>query len=300
MTNLVMGFSTNAAENSLQIFARSLRKVYRPDECDIVIITNTFEPYFVDLGRLGVRFVPTPNNYSKLTGKLSKSLNRATLLTLRAIEPLLRRQAPEIADAYRVLIETWHHPHFVRWFAYERFLELNQQYENVMLADVKDVVFQAPFFDASSTNEVCLCDQGLQYGKTYWDTKWYRDAFGEEALQKILGRSPLCIGTMMGPHAVVLGIVRELRIEFGKRPFHRIEQAVFNHMLFERAFDTPYNVLPNVTGPIITLCDDDIIDKFTLVEQSICRALDGTVAPVVHMYDRNDKFKRGIETAFVP
>jgi hypothetical protein len=56
-----------------------------------------------------------------------------------------RAWLPEIAEAYPVLIETWHHPQLARWFAYRRVLSVSRLYQQVFFADVKDVVFQTPF-----------------------------------------------------------------------------------------------------------------------------------------------------------
>jgi hypothetical protein len=156
-----------------------------------------------------------------------------------------------------------------------------------MLSDVKDVVFQAPFFVYSDPDKVCLCDQGLKYGEAYHDTEWYREAYGSKELDKVLGQSPLCIGTMMGPHNAVLALVRELRDEFMARPFNRIEQAVFNHLILNGSIRTPYKTLPNINGPIVTLCTDETMQNFRTDEGAIYRASDSRLVPVVHMYDRH-------------
>ncbi len=120
MKNLVMSFATNMDEKSVRVFCASARRVYGEAECDIVIITNKYEPYFLELNRLGVTFFETPNNYSKQTGRPSKVLNRAALYSLRAINgfPALANAIPEISASYRTLLETWHHPTFARWFGY--------------------------------------------------------------------------------------------------------------------------------------------------------------------------------------
>ena len=279
-----MGFATNLGEIPLKIFTRSLRNIYSPDECELVLITNRYESYFGDVAKLGVRFSPTYNNYTTKTRSISKAINRLAIHSTRTLKGSLGKLAPEIFDSYRAFIENWHHPHFVRWFAYERFLSLNRHYDQVLLADVKDVVFQSPFF--SEEQQLCLCDQAIKYGETFWDTKWYREAYGEKALKGLLGRSPFCIGTMMGPHREILSIVRELCDEFSERPFNRVEQAVFNHLIFSNQIKTPYTVLQNVTGPIVTLASDEIAERYTTDRGIIRRRSDGSAAAVVHMYDR--------------
>jgi hypothetical protein len=291
MKNLVMGFATNQDEKSIQIFTKSLRRVYSSEECDLVIITNRFEPYFIDLSSIGVTFSSTTNNYSKHTGTAAKIINRLILYTMRGFNrsQALRRLIPEISQSYEVLLETWHHPHFVRWLAYRRVLELNRHYNYVLLADVKDVVFQAPFFQDISTDRVSLFQQGEVYGKSYWDTKWYKEAWGPKLLEKALGKQALCIGTIAGPHAGVLNLVKEIADFFAREPFGRIEQAIFNYMVLNDKIRTPYQIFPNITGPITTLANEEAYSKTLMQNGIICRATDKQIIPVVHMYDRFSK-----------
>jgi len=289
--NLVMGFATNQNEHSMRVFTQSLRRVYDPTACDIVIITNRYENYFRDLSlQTGTIFVSTSNNYSKKTGRVSKAINRTVLNTMRFLARFkgLDRFAPEIAASYPVLMENWHHPHFVRWFAYERFLSLNRGYDQVLLADVKDVVFQAGFFCDETPKCVSLFDHDEIYGTSSWDTQWYRDAFGEAELSEIRGKPSVCVGTIRGDHANVLSLVGELCQFIARSPFGRIEQAVFNYMLFKGLIQTPYEILPNVTGPIATLSNDGVHQKILTKSGLILRAADESVIPVVHMYDRFD------------
>jgi len=74
-----MGFATNQTEASVRIFCQSLRQVYRPEECDVTIVTNRHEAYFSELARLGIRFESTPNNYSAATRTSTKLVNRLVL-----------------------------------------------------------------------------------------------------------------------------------------------------------------------------------------------------------------------------
>jgi hypothetical protein len=286
MKNLVMGFATNVEENSVRVFCTSARRVYGEAECDIVIITNKYEPYFLELNEIGVTFFETPNNYSRQTGLPSKILNRAILNSLRAINrfPMLANTVPEISASYRTLLETWHHPHFARWFGYHRFLALNRQYDQVLLADVKDVVFQSHFFSASD-NAVSLFDQDVIYGESNWDTEWYREAWGEVELKKVLGKSAVCIGTILGPNQHVLSLVGQLCEYILRFPFGRIEQAVFNYMLQNELIEAPHQIVPNLET-IGTLADDNVHARTITEDGLIKRAADKSVIPVVHMYDR--------------
>jgi len=288
MKNLVMGFATNQTEHSVRLFCSSLRRVYSPEQCDLVLVTNKHEDYFNELAASGVQFFQTPNNYSPRTGKVAKALNRIVLNGMRGLigSGLLQKVAPEIAEAYPVLIETWHHPQIMRWFSYERMLKLNRHYEQVFLSDVKDVVFQAELFPDKPGDTVTLFDQDEVYGPSYWDTTWYREGWGKAALAKVMGKRPICIGTILGPQAQMLSLVSEIAAFFARHPFGRIEQAVFNYMLLTGQVKTPYRIADNVSGPVATLSNQSAFEKVRVQDGRIRRAADLSVVPAVHMYDR--------------
>ena len=80
MKDLVMGFSTNQDQHSLRLFCDSLRRVYSPEQCDLVIITNRYEEYFSDLARDGVCFVGTTNAYPAQAILIGKAFKRIVLM----------------------------------------------------------------------------------------------------------------------------------------------------------------------------------------------------------------------------
>ena len=289
MKNLVLGFSTNQAEHSVKIFCSSLRRIYSPEQCDLVIITNRYEGYFADLARDGVYFMSTANTYPTGTGKIAKAAKRLILYGMRAAtrSKLFSEKASEIAATYPVLLETWHHPQCsVRWIAYERFLTLNRGYGQVFLADVRDVVFQAPLFDSEPGDRVSLFEQNEIYGNAECDTNWYRESWGEKALGKVIGKKALNIGTILGPHREVLSLVSEFCAFFEHHPFGGVDQTLFNYMLLNDLVRTPYRVIDNISGPVATLSNDIAHDATETRDGYVRRATDGTIIPAVHMYDR--------------
>jgi hypothetical protein len=289
MKNLVLGFSTNQDQHSLRLFCSSLRGVYSPEQCDLVIITNRYEGYFSDLARHGVCFVSTTNTYPPTTGKLARAAKRVILSGMRAAagSKLFRERASEIAATYPVLLETWHHPQCsVRWIAYERFLTLNRAYGQVFLADVRDVVFQAPLFDSEPDDRVSLFEQSEIYGNANCDTDWYRDTWGEAALTRAIGKKALNVGTILGPHREVLSLVGEFCSFFERHPFGAVDQVHFNYMLLNDLVRTPYRVVDNISGPVATLSNHIAHDATVTSDGCVRRAADGSIIPAVHMYDR--------------
>ena len=285
--NLVMGFATNQSEASIRVFCRSLRSIYSENVCDVAIITNRYHTYFSELVDLGIRFDSTPNNYSKTTSRPTKAVNRAILHSFRLLIFLKRQKwLPEVADAYELLLETWHHPQLARWFAYRRLLSLNQVYSEVFLADVKDVVFQAPFFGLAAKNKVTLFADANLYGSCYWNDSWYIEAYGKDALAQVAGKSPICVGTMLGCQEAMLDLLNQFTATMARSPFGRIEQAIFNHMLYTNSFKVPLETEENIHGPVATLGSKAAYEAVALTDGAIRRARDNSIIPVVHMYDR--------------
>ena len=288
MKNLVMGFSTNQDQHSLRLFCGSLRRIYSPEQCDLVIITNRYEDYFSALAGDGVCFVSTTNTYPGTTHRLGKAFKRIVLDGMRMATQikLLAEWVPETLAANRVVFETWLHPQFARWIAYERFLTLNRAYAQVFLSDVRDVVFQAPLFDQGHGDWVTLFEQDEIYGRPCCDTEWYRDAWGEAALAKVIGKKAVCIGTILGPPREMLSMVTEFSAFF-KRHLHRgVEQSVFNYMIHNELIRTPYRVVENIKGSVATLANYIAHDATETRDGYVRRATDGTIIPAVHMYDR--------------
>lgn len=285
--NLVMGFATNQSEKSLRIFCQSLRKVYRPDECDIAIVTNSYEAYFDELARLDVRFLSTTNAYFGDTLRISRAPKRLVLDAFQLLNRLNGdRWLPETALAYPVLFETWTYPHLARWFAYRRIMSINQFYRQVLLADVKDVVFQARFFESSMEEKVCLFADVNPYGSCYWNDRWYKEGYGKAAFAQVVGRQPVCVGTILGTQQAVLSMLNEFTAFMARSPRWRVEQAIFNYMLHTNKFRTKLETIPNISGAVATLGSDAAHESVKVIDGAIHRVSDGGVIPIVHMYDR--------------
>jgi hypothetical protein len=264
----------------------------------LVLITNRYEENFADLVTIGVQFIGTTSVWSPTTGKLATLAKKAILsgLLLATGIERFRKVAPEIVAAVPALIETWHHPQIVRWFAIERFLDLNRGYRQVFLADVRDVIFQAPLFEPSF-DRVSLFDSDEIYGTSDCDTQWYRDAWGEAALAKVIGKRIVCMGTVLGPHSQLLSIVREFRIFLRGHLSTGIDQSLFNYMLQGDLIRTPYRVVENVRGQVATLSNDRAHKSTVTHSGFIRRAIDDSIIPVVHMYDRWPDTKAAYMTA---
>jgi hypothetical protein len=300
MKKLVLGFATNQAPEDLFVFSRSVRKVLSPAECDVVLVTNSHQDVFSELAELEIGLFSTVSAYVSSSPRRLKFWNRAVLRPLCSLcaRPSIREKFPEIAVAHRAMLEVSVHPHIARWFAYERFLSLNRQYDQVFLTDIRDVVFQASPFHASPSEDVWLFSQSAVYGRDDCDTNWFKQAFGAADLDQVNGKDALCIGTILGPHAQVLTLTRDIANFMAREPFGRVEQAIFNWMFYNGKITASTRVIENVSGPVATLSKPEVLDSLSVLDGQVRRASDNSLIPVVHMYDRHDRTRNAIEQSF--
>lgn len=99
-----------------------------------------------------------------------------------------------------------------RYFSYFDYLrsriQEGKRYRNILLTDVRDVIFQKPLFGVS-------CDElefhyeaaSPRIGECEWNSLWIRKSFGEETLARFADRRISCAGTVSGR---TLGILRYL------------------------------------------------------------------------------------------
>ena len=198
--NVLLGFATNLSPERIEVLSKTLRSIYSPNECDLVIYTNNVNRELSYIAKEhSVNFLYTPNTYSFSVNKISKLLNR---IIINSTNWLARYTCnfPSLKiifyEAYPLLIKLWHHPHFVRWLCYKEFFDTHRNYKKVCISDVKDVAFQAPFFEKLDSSVLHLFEQDVFYGifdgHNRYDTLWYRDAYGLKELNKIKDKPALC------------------------------------------------------------------------------------------------------------
>lgn len=298
MKHLVLSFMTNQKLEDIEVFCSSLRKIYSAAECDIVLITNTYREYLPELDKYEVKYFSTISQFRPGMTFFMKLIRKAVfecskMMRRSGLDKLL---PGEVRDTYPLILEAWHHPHFARWFAKGRFLNLSRQYDQVFIGDYRDVAFQAPFFDSSST-EVSFFAECEPIGEPGFNTNWLRTHWGEAAYQRAIGFYPACLGTVLGPASQMREIVAEMTEFFALHPYQGPDQGITNHMLAEKLFNTKHCVVDNVSGAVATL-SSEAARAMTLVKNGkICRVADGSVIPIVHMYDRYDDTKNLYDSA---
>jgi|GEM_PF-1329000 hypothetical protein len=292
--NVVLGFATNLVVERIEIFAKTLRQVYSPTECDLVIYTNQVDDELRNLAQnYSIQFIYTPSQYSYQMGKLAKYLSRLLINITRFLGQLTRQSSSLniiFYQAYSLLIELWHHPHFVRWFCYRSFIKTHRNYQRFFLSDVKDVAFQAPFFENLGSDNIHFYDMGIFYGDPTYkeaqvDTDWYQEAYGLEAFKKVQGQPILNIGTILGDFQAIELFVNLVCEEILKQPFGRIEQVILNNLYYNNALSSIVaQAQKNAESSVLTLISA-AQKQIEITDEGIFN-LNHQLIPVVHMYNR--------------
>lgn len=288
MKKLILGFGTNQTHESLEVFLRSARAVWARDQADIAVLTNSIKGLEALLDETDAIAVSTTNNYRPSTSKYAKLWNRVYLHTLRLIAGGPKTRTPELYEAYLSMLETWHHPQLARWFAYRRVLELMHQYSHVVLADTRDVVFQADVFDRIDPDRVNLCEDGESFTPESWNGRWYIQAYGRAAFDQIASRQPICIGTVIAEMSALRRVNQRFTDRIAASPFGKIEQAIFNDMVLKGEFGDDITICKNY-APVGTLAggDDLVAASIEVKPDGVICDSNGEVLPIVHMYDRH-------------
>lgn len=283
-----MGFGTNQTIESLAVFVRSARAVWSREEADIFLVTNRHDGLEDLLVATGTNIVSTTNNWHPSTTKKTKAICRTILQVVRLIRASPVGRAPEIQAGYYSMLEAWHHPQLARWFAYSRILDLITGYSHVVLADTKDVVFQDDVFAHAAERNVSLFEDGESFlANGSYNARWYIDAFGQAAFDQVKDRQPICIGVVVGEIAALRRVVSHFIARIARAPFGKIEQAIFNQMVFTGEFGADIEIRKNLEA-VATLANEDDAGSLTAFD-GVLLGKNGRPVPVVHMYDRFPK-----------
>lgn len=186
-------------------------------------------------------------------------------------------------------VEGWSpHPVVARFAAFDRLMSKRPQVRNVLLTDVRDVVFQAAPFEPQP--------RGLEFFNEYADgvladhafnMKYLRGVGGEDIARALADKPCVCVGTVMGPREAMMRFCRILlmlaavpRSEIGGA--FGADQAACNIAVHMGLVEG--EIAPNY-GRVATLGLTPGKD-LRVVEGRIINP-DGGISPIVHQHDRH-------------
>jgi hypothetical protein len=291
--NLVLAFATNIKSDRLKVLSQSLREVYSPQECDLVIYINKVSDDLASLSQdYSIEWVHTENAYSYDVTSLSKLLSRLLIYSAYILSKVSKFSSSlkfVFQSAYPSLFKLWYHPQIVRWLYYRDYVKNHRNYKKILMADVKDVIFQAPFFDFIDEQYLYGTEQGREYSSSSnnIDTRWYRSAYGSKQLKKIEGKPALCCATVLGGFQPVERFLDDYCSKILEMPLQKAtDQAIFNHVFYTQSNSIGITrTFTNSGSPTLHAIGPKAIEGFKVTDNGVLTK-EGSLVPLIHGWDR--------------
>ena len=181
------------------------------------------------------------------------------------------------------------HPVTARFAAYENWLSEHPWIRDVLLTDVRDVVFQGdPFAEPVDRLEAFIESEGDLLAAHAFNMKHLRSLAGEGMTQAVADKPCLCAGTIAGPARDILQLCRVLLMtaaipRSGVASSFGTDQAAYNLAVHLGVIDA--EIRPNF-GRVATIGLSNA-GGLTIREDGLIVNPDGGLSPVVHQYDRH-------------
>jgi hypothetical protein len=162
-------------------------------------------------------------------------------------------------------------------------------YENILITDLKDVVFQGDPFQYQNYGELNFFLESKTIGGSEQNSSWFKILGKEEWLTNHTQDLISCAGTTIGRPSGIIRYLEEMTEEFSKlnekqKSGVALDQAIHNYLIYSNTFEGA-KLFQNFNGPILTLSfvkEDEI--KFNKNKQIINPS--GEVILALHQYDR--------------
>jgi hypothetical protein len=223
-----------------------------------------------------------------------ESISIVTIAVLRrfGVEVIrYKDKFPFVPDPHEENVKWLPNPIYI--YNYRHFLYLDYllkhpgEFRNVLMTDVRDVIFQKdPFdFDVQDGIHVAMESSKIPIGRCPWNSGWIISGFGEAALDEVRDLQVSCAGTTLAPAPHMEHYLRMIlaMIQQMADAYECADQAAHNLMLHEGRLE-PATRLYNFRSPFLTVGTE------TSYRLDASRGLvneDGSLINLVHQYDRH-------------
>lgn len=183
----------------------------------------------------------------------------------------------------------WVHPQLSRFFFYREYLSSNQ-YDRVLLSDIRDVVFQDDPFTQLPTSGIAVSIESRKYTiKTnYWNALWIRLGYGRSALDRIGDNPVSCAGITYGDVDSIKRYLNLMTVELLKMPLRAFiqlgDQGIHNYLVWTGKLGS-FDKLETLSSPVATLNSFNN-DELKFREDGFLLNSDDSLVSIVHQYDR--------------
>jgi beta-1,4-mannosyl-glycoprotein beta-1,4-N-acetylglucosaminyltransferase len=180
---------------------------------------------------------------------------------------------------------------------YVRLIEIlkSTSYKNVLLSDVRDVVFQSDPFDALDNKlNLFLEDSGVNLIDEQINAQWVKQLFGMQVFNDMSNKQIICSGVILGPTEKIVSLLKIMIDHLVDNPLVNkmpVDQALLNYLFYTSKL-TSIDCVLNTNGKKVgtvglsithALANDSVEIKNNLLYiNNLCPA-------IVHQYDRSAK-----------
>jgi hypothetical protein len=195
--------------------------------------------------------------------------------------------------------------HARRYAIYAKFLRARRhQYDQVMVSDVRDVVFQRHPFDGITSSQCYFFLEGTtqKIGEDPTNSRWVSGCTTVAQFEAVSSRRICCSGITIGGIGAMLGYLDRMASRISEIPFriyrkigHGYDQGIHNLLVY---------LDPDIDGTVVEnnrhiatmgLGPESL---YMLDEKEVVRIAGGHVPAICHQYDRFPKFRDAIETRY--
>ena len=171
-----------------------------------------------------------------------------------------------------------------RWEMYKNFLDEHAEYENILVTDVRDVIFQDDLFSkyADYKNFLVYAVEADLIKNDVNNQVWIKNFFGNEELEKIKDNPIVCCGTAYGTRAEMETLLVKMIEHLKTGSAWGDEQAAMNYLIHNKLLPIENLIASDVeTGEIFTA---GIVKDIKISNDKILRG-NGEVPAIVHQYN---------------
>ena len=174
----------------------------------------------------------------------------------------------------------------LRYRHYLEYLASAPAIEQVMISDLRDVVFQRnPFENEALELEVFLEEPHVRTGTPGFNSTWLQDLYGDEGVRALGDQVISCSGVTLGRREGMLTYLRTMDREVRRHsfPLGPHDQAIHNWLLYTGQLPGA-TAVANGRGRVQTMGAQP---EIYLASDGMVVNPDGTVPAVLHQYDRH-------------
>lgn len=211
---------------------------------------------------------------------------------------------------YDIAETTVHNSRYIKCL---EFLHDHIEYENILLCDTKDVIFQKDPFESLAKDSLFFFqeDSGIRIAdEMAYNGGWIYSAYGEEILHNIFPYNIICSGTILGSREKILVLLDTVKSEFLKIRSTRpdtyrsmiLDQAVVNYLArFNKEIIDISQIKVNgdIVATIGISASEDPQRRDEILISGHHMLVNGFDPSIIHQYDRNPILKNLYDSKYV-